>query len=334
MRRTRIELTEVASTQTLAIATQRAIRGRRQQPEVVRLLADLERNLTHISAAIRAGELPTGMLRRFTIHDPKRRTIHAPPLAERIFHHALMHHAGPVLERSLTDTSYACREGMGALAAVQRAQQLLRRHPWYVKTDIDAYFDSIDQPRLFALLQRRFKGEAFLAALWRVIDAYQTTPGRGLPIGALTSQHFANLYLDGLDRLLLERLGCPQLRYMDDTLWFCASREEAVATLAQVRAWLAEARGLEVKPSVQINRSAHGVTFCGYRITPGALRLTRRRKQRYTARRAHWEGLWRSGEIDARQLQQAHASVHGIVCHADALGWRKEYLRRHPAPEV
>lgn len=193
----------------------------------------------------------------------------------------------------------------------------------------------IDHAILLDLLARRFKGRDGLALLARILDSYHTQPGKGLPIGTLTSQHFANFYLDGLDRFLLETLGVQaQVRYMDDILWWCKNRLEARSQLAAVREFVFAHRRLAVKANPQINRSPRGVTFCGFRILPGALRLSRRRRQCYQRGRARWEAAWLRGEISARQLQAGYAAIHSIVVHGDTQGWRREQLLRFPAPEV
>jgi RNA-directed DNA polymerase len=83
-----------------------------------------------------------------------------------------------------------------------------------------------------------------------------------------------------------------------------------------------------VKSSFRIQLSAQGATFCGYRILPGAIRLTPLKRRRYAERRRAWEWDYRSGIIDALQLQRAYAAVHAITAHADAAAWRREHLRR------
>jgi len=335
MRRTRIELAAVAAIPNLAEAAARAARGKRERPAVRAFLTDLEGNLEALAEAILSGRVPRGDYRAFRIRDPKPRVIHAACFPDRVLHHAVMCQAGPVLERTMTDTSFACRPGKGTLAAVQAARAAIQRFPWYVKIDVKGYFEHIDHAVLLDLLARRFKGEAFLDLLGRIVHGCPAAPGRGLPIGSLTSQYFANYYLDGLDRLLLEGLGVrAELRYMDDVLWFCGDRDQARKTLALVRDWLGAERLLRLKEPPQINRSAHGVGFCGFRVQAGALLLGRRRRRRYAERRAHWESAWQAGQIDALGLQRGYDGVRAIVGRAQSGGWRRRNLARFPAPEL
>lgn len=319
MKRNRIEASDIAAFENLAKAAYRAARGKKTRPAARRFFGEFEANVNCLGADIRACRLPYGRYNRFTIHDPKQRTIHAACFEDRVFHHALIHCAGPVLERAMVPSAFACRIGKGTHAAVKRVQGALGQFPWYVKIDIVKYFDSIDQSILLRLLFRRFKGAWFCGQLQRLVDGYCTASGKGLPIGALTSQYFANYYLDGLDRLITEQLaGKSHVRYMDDSIWYCETKARAKDSLACVQDFLNRERVLCLKQPVQINRSEHGVTFCGFRIRPQAVRLTRRRRRRYQIRRQFWEQCYSNGWITALELQQVYSGVHGITIGADS----------------
>jgi len=334
MKRSPVGLEAVADWHNLAVAFQRAALSKRTRPEVQRFATNLDRELADLSREILAGTVPVGRMRRFRIHDPKPRIIHAPCLRERVLHHALLAHVGPVLDRALVEDTYACRIGKGALAAVQRARRHMRRFPWYAKIDIRAYFASIDHALLLKQLALRFKDPGLLGLIARIVDAHHAEPGKGLPIGALTSQHFASYYLSGLDRLLLE--GCRVrglVRYMDDLVWWGETRDAVRSALAAARADAADRRHLEITTPVQIGRSHHGLSFCGYRILPGRLLLSRRRKRRYAECRRDWEAAYGNALIDARTLQAGYACALAITVHADAGAWRREQLRRRPLAE-
>ncbi len=331
MRRSRVGLVAIADWHNLAAAFQRAARGKGQRDEVRRFRADLNGELARLRESLLDGTVEVGRMRCFHIRDPKPRVIHAPCFRERVLHHALMAHIGPVLDRALVDDTYACRVEKGALAAVQRAQHHLRRWPWYAQIDIRSYFASIDHELLLALLERCFKDRGLLALLARIVESHHTDPGKGLPIGALTSQHFANYYLAGIDRLLLE--GCRVrglVRYMDDLVWWGDDKSAVRDALAQARAYAQERLRLTLKTPVQVGRSRAGLLFCGYRLLPGRLLLSRRRKRRYAECRRAWENAYAAGRIDARALQAGYATALAITAHADAAVWRREQLRRHP----
>jgi hypothetical protein len=327
----RPEIAAIADWDNLAAAFHAAARGKRVGPAVCAFEAGLERELVDMRSAILDGSIRPEPMESFWIRDPKRRLIHAPGFRDRVLHHAIMARVGPVLEQSLVFDAYACRKGKGALAAVRRCQQHARRFPIYVKSDIRAYFASIDHAVLCGQLARRLKDRGVLALLGRIVAAYETAPARGLPIGALTSQHFANLYLTDLDRFLLETLKVRGMtRYMDDVIWWRDDVESARADLAAVRAFAGERLRLQIKPSVQIGRAEEGVMFCGFRVRPGSLGLSRRRRERYAAGRRRWEAAWLAGRIDAAGLQAGYAATLAITAHSDAAAWRRGQLARRP----
>jgi RNA-directed DNA polymerase len=128
--RTRIDLDALADLHNLALAAFLAGRGKRQRPEAAAFFADLEGSLARLGQGIRHATRPLGLYRAFTVRDPKPRLIHAPCFEDRVLHHALFAHAGPVLERASVGTCFACRTGKGPHAAVVHAQSALRRFPW------------------------------------------------------------------------------------------------------------------------------------------------------------------------------------------------------------
>jgi RNA-directed DNA polymerase len=200
MKRLHISLADIAAYDNLVLAVWKAAQGKRTRPEVAHFLAHLDSNLQQLASDIIEGNAPYGRYRQFYIHDPKLRLIHAACFEDRVLQHALMNLAEPVFERTLASSSYACRPNKGVHKAVYQVQKNLQCLPWYVKVDIHHYFPSIDHNILIEILAKRFKGREILDLLKRIIDSYEAQPGKGLPIGSLTSQHFANYYLDGADR--------------------------------------------------------------------------------------------------------------------------------------
>jgi len=327
MRRTTIRLDDVADRDQLAWAFWRAARGKRHRPEVQLFGERLDEELARLQREILTGTVAVGRTHRFEIRDPKRREIHAPCFRERVLHHALMALVAPVFERYLVPDSFACRPGKGSLAAVQRAQGHTRRFAWYLKIDMRAYFASIDHEVLKGLIRRRIKGRGVLALCDRIIDAHSFRPGRGLPIGALTSQHFANLYLAGLDRFLLEDQRVAGLvRYMDDVVVWGHGRGPLRLVLTAAREYVSSRLHLKIKPTWQLQRCERGLTLCGFRVTPWTLRLSRRRRRRYRQARQRWEREFAGGHIDGAALQAGYASALAVTAHADATSWRRNEL--------
>ena len=324
MKRSSVSLAEVADCNTLSYAFWRAARGKRDRLEVKRFEANLDQQLSSLSHDILHETLNLGTFNSFRVYDPKPREINAPAFRERVLHHALMYHIGPVLERTAVFDSYACRKNKGAVRAVKRAQHHLRRFPWYVQIDIARYFDSIDHEILKMLLARKLKNRGLLRLCSRIIDSYHVQPGCGLPIGALTSQNFANYFLTGLDRFLLETCKVSGfVRYMDDVVWWCTDKQQARDTIDMVCIFLFQNLALEIKKDARIQHSRNGLPFCGFRVLPGVIRLSRRRKKRYQKARTQWENAFQQGWIDECKLQLGYAAAFSVTVHADAASFRR-----------
>lgn len=323
MKRLAITLEQLAARDNLALAAWKAARGKPQRRSVAAWLADADRRLDALARSVLDGSAPQGQARQFVIHDPKRRVITAASFDDRVLHHAILNLAEPRFERALVDGAHACRPGRGVHAAVAAVQRGLQQHPWVVQVDVAGYFPSIDHAVLKAQLARRFKGAGFLALLARIIDAGSVAPGRGLPIGALTSQHFANAYLGTADRLLLAHPGASGLvRYMDDIVWFCPSREAARDSLAALREHLSAQLHLRLKDGVVLRPSPQGLRFCGYRVWPGVVLPSARKLMRYRAAVRRLQAGERDG-LPAAALQRAHDTSLAALLPAQSLRFRR-----------
>lgn len=334
MKRSVISLHDLCDWPDLSAAFYRAAKGKRHRTAVRQFEKKLFGELSRLQQQVLDGSYRPEPMASFWINDPKWRLIHAPSFRDRVLHHALIYQVGPVLDRSLVDDTFACRQGRGTIAAVKRCQQHMQRFRWYVKVDMASYFASISHSILLQLLCRKFKDKRLLELFRVIVDGHQGDKGKGLPIGALTSQHFANYYLAGFDRLLLEQIGARgMVRYMDDVIWWVDDRDMAKNSWQRVCDWLMRERGLVLKNGSVINRSNVGGTFCGYRVLPQQIRLTRRMKRRIASNRARWEKAWLGGRINSLQLQAGISSVYSAARHANAKVWCKEQLMRVP-PDI
>ncbi len=324
MKRTNVSLAQIADWDNLINSTWKAASGRRCRSQVLAFVAKLDENLRELRRAILTENIVIQPSRVFHIRDPKPRMIHAPTFRDRVLHHAIMAHVGPILDRSLVDDTFACRKRKGTLAAIQRAQQHSRRYPWYVKLDVHQYFHSINHVVLKDALRRQVKGNACLRLLDRVIDANSGDESQGLPIGALTSQHFANFYLSALDRQVMEELGsCAMVRYMDDVIVWCRSNGQAAQIANATSFFLNERLKLRWNLPIQIQRSLAGLTLCGFRIFPGTIRVARSRRLRLIRSLNRWEWQFVVGRATGNQLQRAYDSILGMMVHVDAARWLK-----------
>jgi hypothetical protein len=212
--------------QNIRLAFLQAIRGNRGSPGVISFCVNTASNLEKIREKMHGLNCGWGNYHRFMIHDPKQRVISVAPVEQRIMHHAIMNVLEEIFERPMIYHSYACRKGKGTHAALKYAFHQCKGKEWFLKLDVRKYFDSIDHGTLKNILRGLIKDERAMVLLDTLINSYETAQGRGVPIGNLTSQFFANLYLAGMDHFILEKL-CPAAycRYMDDFVLWASSPE-------------------------------------------------------------------------------------------------------------
>jgi hypothetical protein len=317
MRRARDLFDRIVDRENLRLAVSKALRGKRSKRDARVFVARLDENLDLMQAGLLRGDIALGEYHQFTIFDPKQRLITAPRFRERVLHHAIMNVCEPVFERHLIADTFACRRGKGRLAALDRASQFARRRAFFLRLDVRKYFDSIAHPILIARLQRLFKDRRLVSLLGRIITGFGAAPGRGVPIGSLTSQHFANLYLGALDRYVKEGLRVEgYVRYMDDCVLWGETAGRLRAEGAAVAAFLKDELALELKPSPYLNRTAHGMDFLGCRIFPSHMVLNRRSRVRFRRKLRALERACRAGRIDELRLQERATALVAFTATA------------------
>jgi len=254
--------------------------------------------------------------RIFEVREPKPRRINATDFRDRVVHHAICNILEPIFERRLIYDSWACRLNKGTHAAVKRAQQFARQYPYFLKTDIRRYFQSVDHQILKQLLQRIIKDARLLSLLNRIIEhpVPGNLAGKGLPIGNLTSQHFANLYLGELDHELKDRQSIKAyLRYMDDMLLFAHNKDELHQMLQHLEIFISERLTLSLKPTATLLAPvSEGIPFLGFRIFPQLIRLNRQSLRRFRRRLRKLERAYQCGTISIESLT---ASVQSMIAH-------------------
>jgi len=203
---------EILDRRNFLVAFHRASRGKQFRVEVRQFQSDFPGWIVEIPKRLASGGFSFGRFKQFIIRDPKERIITAPCFEERVVHHAIMNVCEPALDRWLIDDTFACRVGRGREAAIGRAMQFCRTLPWCLKLDIRKYFDSINHDRLLELLTRRFKELRLRGLFEQIVRSFRGTQRIGLPIGSLTSQHFANFYLGWFDRHVKGVLAGSRLR--------------------------------------------------------------------------------------------------------------------------
>lgn len=291
-------------------AVHRASTGKRHRRETQEFCESLSGNLLRIQEQIAIEGFRFGRFHQFVIHDPKRRIITAPCFEERVVHHAIMNICEPFFDRFLIDDTFACRHGRGRPPALHRAMGFSRRYSHYLKMDVRKYFDSIRHSTLSQLLMRRFKDERLLRLLNSIINCYEASDGCGLPIGSLTSQHFANFYLGWLDRFVKEQLGIPgYVRYMDDWLIWGSSRQELRERYDAVQSFLNEHLALSVKILV-IENTKRGISFLGCHVFADYIVLNRRSRHRFRTKLVELKNELQQGTLSEAEFQSMRWISH------------------------
>lgn len=322
MKRKRDLFDGICQWENLRLAFYNAARGKRERAEVRQFGSGLERNLQRLGCDLRAGTIEVGEYLQWIIHDPKRRVITAPSFRVRVLHHAIMNVCEPVFDRWLIPDTFACRCGKGQVAALARAKTFAARFGYFLKLDIRKYFDSVSHPILLERLARKFKDRPLLELFTRIVDSHHTAPQRGLPIGTLTSQHFANFYLGWLDRFVKEQLQVKgYVRYMDDMVLWGDDRAKLESHCAAVQAWLDGQLALQAKPPV-LHGTNRGMEFLGVRVYPTHLALARRSRHRFRKRLKELEAEYLGGAIGEPELQQRASALVAFTRIGGARSWR------------
>lgn len=272
-------------------AARRARRGKIRKPDVEDFFHKLESNVMELHETLMDGTWKPGEYRQFWITDPKRCLISAAPFSDRVVHHALCLWLEPLLSRRFLARSFSCQKGKGTTAARECARKLVNRRRYVLKCDIRKFFESIDHEILLARLDRAVRCPG-VRAMMRLIVASHATPGRGrpcgLPLGNLTSQLWANFYLDPLDHWITETMGHgAYARYTDDFLIFGDDKDALRGLRERIAALLEESRLEFAAGKTRVMATREGVPFCGFVFRPGLRpRVLGATKRRFEARRA------------------------------------------------
>lgn len=328
MRRAGNLFEKVCEPGNLRLAFYMAARGKWDRPDVQGFCRDLDRNLAVLREQMLDGDMPIGHYRYFVIHDPKTRTICAASFPERVLHHALMNLCDPVFERYQIFDSYATRRDKGTFAALERAERFTARNGWYFKLDVRKYFDSIDHAILKRMLERLFKDGRLVQTFFQIIDSYETEAGRGLPIGNLTSQYFANHYLALADHYIKEQLHARRyVRYMDDMVLWSDRQPEMRQWKIGIQSFIGDNLRLQLKP-VCMNHCEQGLPFLGFRVFPHGVYLRQKSRRRYGEKIGKLWQAYQDGALDEESFGQRSAALAAHIAHARSKGFRRSVLRK------
>jgi RNA-directed DNA polymerase len=315
---------KIAEMSNLELAWYKAKRGKCAKASVLAFEKDLRENLKQLQTQLLSYSPTIGDYHYFTVFDPKKRIICAAPFPQRVLHHALMNVCHPFFERRQIYHSYASRIGKGTYAALQQAAINSKRFTYYLKMDVRKYFDTIHHGEMRHQLCSMFKDPGLLQIFDAILDSYEVESGRGVPIGNLSSQYFANHYLSAADHFALESLRVPAyVRYMDDMVIWHSDKNKLIQVGNQFMDFIKSKLHQTLKTPC-LNYVHAGLPFLGYLVYPDTIRLAKRSRLRYIKKIKMYYDLLKQGEWNQRQFQHHAEPLTAFTYFADAKAFRQK----------
>jgi RNA-directed DNA polymerase len=226
---------KIISFENLLSAWRKTEKLRRYRSDIILYRNNLDENLFNLQKELKNGTYKVSEYRKHFVFEPKKREISVLPIRDRVVQHALNNIIEPLIDKRFIFDSHACRKGHGVKLAVDRALKFAKKNQYVLKCDISKYYPSINQEILFDLIKNYINCEKTLNLIKTIIKSFDA----GLPIGNLTSQFFANLYLHELDFFAKIKLSKKYyIRYMDDFLIFSNSVEELKKDFIEIENFL------------------------------------------------------------------------------------------------
>lgn len=320
---------------------------------------DLENNLVQLTASLRNRTYKPARSICFVVTHPKPREIFAAEFNDRIAHHIIIKQVEKIWEREIFITdSYACRKNKGHHFGVDRVLNFAQKYTYYGQFDISNFFSRIDRKLLFSLFkevilaQRRpdfwkeellwlteiiifndptknyvYKGDPGLQLLLPFGKSlFDQDPEIGMPIGNLTSQFLANVYLNELDHFAVDTLGCPAYaRYVDDFLVFSNSKEDIKRWRNEIADFVHDKLRLTFHPrKQQIQPTRHGIPFVGYFIKPWGVTV-----RRNVVKQLKKKIYYYNQSPNVEEMVHSLNSYYGHLGKARSQNLRKHLIKEH-----
>ncbi|QGA80034.1 reverse transcriptase/maturase family protein [Candidatus Nanohalobium constans] len=317
----------VAGFQPLYKGYKKARKGKRYSSEVLAFSESLEDNLFDLSNDLLTQSYCPKGFKEFKLFDPKEREIKAPYFRDRIVHRSLHISLEPFFDKRFIEHSYACRKGKGTHAGVDKAQEFMNKSDaeYFLKCDVEDYFGSVDHKILTDMLDRKIRDD-------RIVDLVRTiladSGDKGMPIGTLYSQLFANIYLNKFDHFVKQSLQADYyVRYMDDFVFFSDSKQRLHQLREASKGFLRKELDLSLPFSkTTLEPIQKGLIFLGYRIFPNHRKLRKRNKLGFKERHGKQRSELQRGELTFSELRDSIESWKGHAEHADTENLCENFL--------
>jgi len=277
---------KICSLDNLALAYKKARKGKSKKYYVLEFENNLGENLLKLQKELIEQTYQPKLLKSFIIRDPKTRKIHASAFIDRIVHHAIINILEPIFEKVFINDSYASRKNKGTHKAVERFKQFIRKVSqngrlvkknlnnnmitgYVLKADIKHYFEEVNHNILIKIIKNKIDDEKVIILINKILINFESkTLSKGMPLGNLTSQFFANVYLNELDYFVKHELKAKYyIRYVDDFVILHKNKKRLEYFKIKIKEFLKEKLDLELHPEKsQILALRNGIKFLGYRI--------------------------------------------------------------------
>src|SRR3989344_5290534 len=277
---------DIISVENLLEAWQEFFRGKKNKPDVQEFQLRLMDNIFNLHYDLVHHTYKHGGYQQFKINDPKPRIIHKASVRDRFLHHAIYRILYPFFDTTFISDSFSCRDDKGMHKAINRFKEFARvvsknntKTCWILKCDIRKFFASVDQNILMKILEKRIEDESIVNLLKEIIFSFKPN---GLPLGNLTSQLFANVYLNELDQFVKHKLKVKHyIRYADDFVIFCEDEGYLENLIPLISDFLQNGLNLILHPNkIYIKRLNAGMDFLGWVNFGGYRTLRNKTKKR------------------------------------------------------
>ena len=339
--------TKIINFENLVLAAKKASLGKGYKYPVMQFNFNLEDNLIQLNKELKNKNYKPGSYRSFYIYEPKKRLISAAPFRDRVVHHAICNIIEPIFDKIFIFDSYANRKGKGTHAGIRRVQHYIRKNRYLLQCDIKKYFPSIDHEILKEEIRHKISDPDTLFLINTIIDAsneqefvYDLFPEddlftplyrkKGIPLGNLTSQFFANVYLNRFDHYIKEKLKVKcYARYVDDFILASDDKKFLKEVKRCISEFLIRLR-LSLHPKkCHIIKSVNGVTFLGQRIFPGFRLLKKENVKRFCKRIKRLETDLERHAITQNRFKASIAGWKGHAEQANTYRLRKSLEKKY-----
>lgn len=330
---------KIISLENLFLAWREFRKGKRGKADVQDFELHLEDNIFAIHEELKSGARRQIKYEQFHITDPKPRIINKTSVAERLIHQAIYRVLMPLFDQTFIFDSYSCRKEKGTHKAFERLVKIARCQSknysgscWALKCDVRKFFHSIDHKILIELLSKRIADEKLMGLLKEIIESFAVfgrnknlNNKKGMPLGNLTSQLFANIYMDPLDKFVKHKLKAKYyLRYADDFMFLADKREILSNYLEDIESFLDERLKLLLHPDKIILRKLNwGLDFVGYVAFPNFNLPRKKTVERMFAK------LKKIQETKPEKLNESLQSYFGYLKHINSAKLLKELIGRY-----